>query len=100
MAPALLYVCADEVNRALVSTWLARHGGTLTAVAATAHACLVDLDHLPFGRDRDRVLQDVASVRGPAVVHSYNLDAATRRQLRKAGILTARRLTGRLVKWL
>jgi hypothetical protein len=102
--PKLAYFTADPVNEARLSE-LGPPGVQAEAFAAKeldrpteAYVRLYDLDSIAWGRaERAVLIRRLLDGAGPAAVHSYNLDPDEVKRLRAAGVLTARRLTPRLL---
>jgi len=94
------YISLDEVNQDLVMRTVDEHVVTLATFASRAEmaswpcdAVIYDLDCLPCD-DRERVLDELMGdpVRRLAAVHSYNLQPAQKRRLRRNGVIVRRRL--------
>lgn len=100
----IAYLTHDEVNASVATRLARRLRAALTVLPAriadqlAAHVLLVDLDGLP--REwRANLLARAAAGRLPPglAIHSYQLSASERRQLRTAGVRVSRRLTAALV---
>ena len=96
----IAYISLDEVNQDLVTRTVDEHFETMATFASRAEmaswpcdAVIYDLDCLPRN-DRERVLDELMGdpVRRLAAVHSYNLEPAEKRRLRRNGVIVRRRL--------
>jgi hypothetical protein len=101
----IAYLTHDEVNAALAQRIAGRLSLELTVLgikdinlAITADLLLFDLDHLPTECKSELLSRAQRDSLGERIaVHSYCLTTSEARSLRKAGGLTARRLTATLL---
>jgi hypothetical protein len=90
------YLCGDAVNQDLAQRWLGSDRVEITDDMTAVATCLVDADHLPFGRRLEEVLAALPA--SLTAVHGYNLDTKAGRELRFRGVRVFRRLTPRVLR--
>jgi hypothetical protein len=102
--PKLAYFTADPVNEARLPE-LAPAAVQAETFApkeldrpTETYVRLYDLDSIAWGRaERAVLIRRLLDGAGPAAVHSYSLEPDEVKRLRAAGVLTAGRLTPRLI---
>ena len=94
----IAHITLDEVNRALVRSWMkatglrvARPTGAGLVWAADGSAVVLDLDHLPPDVRAGWVRRVVTGeVGGPVLVHGHNITEAEAAALRRSGVSVCR----------
>jgi hypothetical protein len=94
------YVSGNDVNLDLVANYLDRRRFDVVEDPRRAVACLIDLNHLPFGRERAGLLAVLPLLRCPAALHSFLVPPEIEVVCRQQGIRIVPRLLARVVRWL